>query len=251
MSQSVTGPPKITVAKKQDGTYHSRDFFTTLRQQETGGEPNDGLGAIGDNGMALGPYQIWEQYYQDAYEYDKTLNPRRYRDTLSDTKYSEKVVNAYMLRHSKEEWMRLRRSEGTMADIQRVSRIHNGGPKGYQKPETEEYWAEYTEKWNAGKRTPFNPKDAMSETPQRPTPPKTPPFWTFTTDGQTLGLSQHRIMPGDTLWDISAAHYGTGTHWKKLVSYNGLDPRGHIPKSQHGRIITIPHEVYNHEELWQ
>jgi hypothetical protein len=39
-----------------------------IREVESGGEPNDGCNAIGDNGNACGPCQIWAPYFQEAAE---------------------------------------------------------------------------------------------------------------------------------------------------------------------------------------
>ena len=101
-----------------------RTFLDALRQTETSAEPNNGLGATGDNGNAIGPYQIWEIYYQDAKDYDKSIN-FPYTDCLNDKAKSEKVIKAYIKRYLPE--------NGTMED---AARIHNGGPNGYKKKST-------------------------------------------------------------------------------------------------------------------
>ena len=46
--------------------YSWRETLDAIRVVETGGCPNDGIGAIGDGGNALGPYQIWKPYWIDA-----------------------------------------------------------------------------------------------------------------------------------------------------------------------------------------
>ena len=119
-------------------TYSWRDTLDAIRQVETGGEPNDGVGARGDNGNALGPYQIWSAYHFDSAERDKSLTS--YQSCLTSKSYSEKVVRSYMNRYSRAALLRLEGGTGTLADVERVARIHNGGPKGYSKTATLKYW---------------------------------------------------------------------------------------------------------------
>lgn len=118
--------------------YTMTEALAAVRQVETGGEPNGGIGSVGDNGNALGPFQIWRGYHTDAAERDSTLND--YQSCLTSLDYSERVVKAYWGRYAKAAAGRLRRGKGTLADVERVSRIHNGGPKGHKKKATEEYW---------------------------------------------------------------------------------------------------------------
>jgi hypothetical protein len=40
-----------------------------IRQVESHGNPN----LVGDNGKAIGSFQIWRTYWQDAVEHDKTI----------------------------------------------------------------------------------------------------------------------------------------------------------------------------------
>ena len=47
----------------------------------------------------------------------------------------------------------------------------------------------------------------------------------------------YTIKPGDTLWKISASHYGDGKKWKQIVDANpGLSPS----KLRVGQTITLP-----------
>lgn len=120
-------------------TYSMSEALAAIRQVETGGEPNDGIGAIGDHGKALGPFQIWHAYHFDAAERDSSL--RRHRDCLTSLDYSERVVRAYMGRYARAEAKRLLAGTATLADVEKVARIHNGGPKGHRKKATDGYWA--------------------------------------------------------------------------------------------------------------
>jgi hypothetical protein len=101
-----------------------RSFYDALRQTETGAEPNEGLGAVGDNGNAIGPYQIWDAYYADAKQYDSGIGGV-YEDVKNDKALSERVVKAYICRYLPK--------NGSMED---AARIHNGGPKGHKKKST-------------------------------------------------------------------------------------------------------------------
>ncbi len=51
------------------------------------------------------------------------------------------------------------------------------------------------------------------------------------------GGGTHTVAKGETLGDISAAHYGTTKHWRKIVEANpGLDPA----RLKIGQVIQIP-----------
>ena len=93
-------------------------------------------GAKGDKGKALGPYQIWNIYWQDA-----AVPGREYREVLHDKKLSELVVERYMQRYARGSLRRLQRGTGTLKDVEVVARIHNGGPKGHRRESTLGYWS--------------------------------------------------------------------------------------------------------------
>ena len=128
----------ITSDAAAEERYSWRDALDAIRQVETGGEPNDGVGARGDGGAAIGPYQIHRIYHTDAAERDKTLT--KYESCLSSKSYSEKVMRAYMNRYARAELRRLQAGQGTRADVEKVARIHNGGPRGHKKKATDKYW---------------------------------------------------------------------------------------------------------------
>ena len=102
-------------------------LFKAVRQAETGGLPNEGLGAIGDNGRAIGPYQIHEVYWRDA-----NMPYGTWADCLNSKKYSEEVMRRY--------WQRYCPTAFQNGDWETLSRIHNGGPKGHKKKATLPYW---------------------------------------------------------------------------------------------------------------
>jgi len=101
----------------------TREFLNALLQVESQGNDK----AVGDYGNAIGGYQIWRDYWQDAVEYDKTIGGK-YEDCFT-RKYAERIVVAYLNRYAPED-----------ASWETLARIHNGGPKGYKIKATAEYW---------------------------------------------------------------------------------------------------------------
>jgi hypothetical protein len=78
-------------------------------------------GAIGDKGRAIGAYQIHRTYWKDGtrilgvdWSYIEAFDPKRAR----------RVVRAYLLHY------------GKGRSLMDMARIHNGGPKGYNKTST-------------------------------------------------------------------------------------------------------------------
>jgi len=95
-------------------------LLAAIKQVESGGNPN----AVGDQGKALGAFQIWECYWQDS------KISGCYQD-CKDPKYAEYVVRAYLARYA---------PKGKTVTLEMLARIHNGGPRGYLKPATLKYW---------------------------------------------------------------------------------------------------------------
>ena len=96
-------------------------------------ESNCGQNMVGDQGKAIGPYQIWFEYWKDATEFDSSIGGS-YQDCYKK-EYAEKVIRAYWRRYASAK--RLSR-EASMEDL---ARIHNGGPNGYRSTKTIKYWA--------------------------------------------------------------------------------------------------------------
>lgn len=101
------------------------DLLDAIRKVETGGCPNNGEYARGDNGQAIGPYQIHYQYWLDSGVKGKYSDCNR-------LEYSRKVVKAY--------WKRYARSALLKGDLQTLARVHNGGPQGHRHKATVKYW---------------------------------------------------------------------------------------------------------------
>ena len=70
----------------------------------------------GDNGKAIGPFQIWESYFKDAAEYDKSLGSDYQQ--CRNRAFAEKVVRAWMARYF-----------AAGADDRTIAMAHNGGPR--------------------------------------------------------------------------------------------------------------------------
>lgn len=84
----------------------------------------------GDDGRAIGPYQIHEVYWRDAVAAEPSLGGN-YQD-CRQRDYAERVVAAYMRRWAPEAWDR--------GDAEVIARIHNGGPRGAALAATVGYW---------------------------------------------------------------------------------------------------------------
>ena len=101
-------------------------FLQAIAKVESSNNPK----AVGDKGKAIGLYQIWHVYWQDAVEYNPQIGGK-YEDCF-DPKYAEKIVIAYLNRYARQA-MRER-------DYETLARIHHGGPVGHKKKVTAGYW---------------------------------------------------------------------------------------------------------------
>lgn len=81
--------------------------------------------ADGDDGRAIGDYQIWKAYWQDGTRFLKVNWP--YEDARDPAK-ARKVVRAYITGYQ--------RAKGYPATPETWARIHNGGPRGPEKKST-------------------------------------------------------------------------------------------------------------------
>lgn len=113
MSAVLSVPPTVPTNRLLDAMY-------TV-------ESSRGKVLVGDGGKAIGPYQIWYSYWQDAVEYDPSIGGV-YRDCMRKD-YAERIVWAYWCRYA---------PQG--ATVQDLARIHNGGPSGHKNAKTVGYW---------------------------------------------------------------------------------------------------------------
>jgi hypothetical protein len=93
-------------------------------------ESNGRDDAVGDAGRALGALQVWRVYWSDAVEHAPAIGGE-YRD-VATREYAERVVVAY--------WLRYSASAVRDGDLQRLARVHNGGPRGHRRQATVAYW---------------------------------------------------------------------------------------------------------------
>lgn len=102
-------------------------IFLIISIVESGGDPN----AVGDNGAALGMYQLHAAYVQDASEY---AGIHYEHEDAFDKQRSEAIITAYMNRYATKERL------GREPTIEDICRIHNGGPNGFKNSSTDAYW---------------------------------------------------------------------------------------------------------------
>lgn len=141
------------------------DVFHAMKEIETPGVDSEPW-PVGDDGDAIGPYQIHKGYWIDAFRldlrsnYGTPANPKPpatpapgncpscggpvYYEWLGNSKggipLSEAVICMYMNRYARAEKARLQACKGTIADVEKVLRIHNGGPRGHTRTGTIPYW---------------------------------------------------------------------------------------------------------------
>ena len=97
-------------------------FWRALHQVESSGR-RTGL-ILGDQGRSRGPLQIMRAYHSDS----RVAGPY---ERVDDLDYSRRVVTAYLKRYARAAW--------DNGDVDTLARVHNGGPRGAQKPQTRAY----------------------------------------------------------------------------------------------------------------
>ncbi len=104
-------------------------FFQALRVVECGDveSPPDG-----DGGKAIGPYQIWKAYFDDAKKADSSLAPLQYSDCRME-EIGRLVVSSYLRHYAPKSWAK--------QNWKNLARVHNGGPGGCRVKATLPYWA--------------------------------------------------------------------------------------------------------------
>lgn len=84
----------------------------------------------GDNGAAIGPYQLHREYWQDAVRFQPELGGTY--DDCRRRDYAERVIAVYMQHYVPEAW--------ASNDAEVIARTHNGGPLGSTRDATLGYW---------------------------------------------------------------------------------------------------------------
>jgi len=104
-------------------------------------ESNNNPTAIGDNGNAYGILQIWKtviadvnRIYNTSYVHKDAFDPQKARDI------ARKYLGYYGKVYSN--------NEKQNPDYETLARIWNGGPRGYQKSSTDNYWGKVKSRLN-------------------------------------------------------------------------------------------------------
>ena len=112
----------------------SASFLDRLAQVESGG--NDSALNVSED--AHGRYQIRAQYLQDANE---VLGTDYSLADCHNPEIAERVVRAYLMRYGSAYEQRT----GNKATPEILARIHNGGPRGYERDCTISYAEKFKE----------------------------------------------------------------------------------------------------------
>ncbi len=102
-------------------------------------ESRDNPGAVGDHGRAVGVYQIHRSYWAEGTEILGVT--WKYREAR-DPQKARQVVRAYLSYY------------GRGKSLLDMARIHNGGPKGYEKAATLAYARKIEQVLNGGELGP-------------------------------------------------------------------------------------------------
>ena len=101
-------------------------------------ESSGDASAIGDNGKAVGAYQLHKVYVDDVNNILKNKGSK-IRFTYADryNMHKSRVMTCIYLNH----YGKLHeRKTGKKASLEVLARIHNGGPNGWKKEATLKYW---------------------------------------------------------------------------------------------------------------
>lgn len=106
------------------------DFLQALIKVESMGNDK----AIGDNGKAKGCLQIWDVVIQDV---NRVYGTKYVHDDAFDRAKSIDIAKKYLSYYAK---VFKRNNPDKVVNYEVLSRIWNGGPKGYIKNATIAYW---------------------------------------------------------------------------------------------------------------
>jgi hypothetical protein len=134
-------------------------LLNAIRQVESGGEPNEGCDAIGDDGASCGPYQIQQGYCDDAklscslpggqpccelntIDYQSLCQPcNGNAECCAEKKrVSELKMACYFRRYTQNGPCSDGHGQNNKFTCEDLARMHNGGPCGHLSPATEQYW---------------------------------------------------------------------------------------------------------------
>lgn len=110
------------------------DIRDVLKEVESNGDPN----AIGDGGLSYGILQIQQGAIDDVNE---RFDTNYKHEDAFDIECAEEIFELYIQRWA----THLEKKEGRKATAQDIVRIWNGGPQGYKKQSTIDYYIKYNE----------------------------------------------------------------------------------------------------------
>jgi hypothetical protein len=108
-----------------------KTFLFILMTLESSVNPN----AIGDDGNAVGAFQIWNCVIEDVNKlYGTSYRP----EDRTDKNKSARICFLYLSHYGSKERL------GREPRVQDWARIWNGGPNGHRKQATKKYWDKFT-----------------------------------------------------------------------------------------------------------
>jgi len=122
-------PSQETIYRQNKINKMLDDLIPALIAVESGGRNQ----AVGDKGKAKGPLQIWKIYIDDVNNFYGTNYS--HSDAFDRIKAIE-IVRKYLLYWG----TYYEKTTGKPITLKILAQIHNGGPFGYTKPQTEAYW---------------------------------------------------------------------------------------------------------------
>lgn len=142
--------PSSEVASIKSATFTFGDLLDAIEWVESKGDP----WAVGDNGAAVGAYQIHKIYVDDV---NRIICKHRLR--VSTFKYSDRYdryLSRVMVTIYLEEYGGISVGDDldgfiTPEKTEKCARIHNGGPWGWRKESTKAYWAKVKAKMEGAK----------------------------------------------------------------------------------------------------
>jgi len=124
---------QLTIEVSKASSVDFENFLGALSEVES----NNDDSAVGDNGQAIGRFQIHKSYWIDAVEFDPSIGGS-YKDVVDPT-YASKVVSAYFRRYGKKYL--------ETQDWESLARLHNGGP-GIFKRKASKAWENTSKYWS-------------------------------------------------------------------------------------------------------
>ena len=119
----------LVIASSVQAVEVSSNLLDAIEETESNGKAD----AVGDNGKAVGSFQIHKIYVDDVNGFSS--EKFTYEDRKDKVK-SRKIVKLYLEHYGKA----YEKKTGKTATNEVLARIHNGGPKGYNKEATKKYW---------------------------------------------------------------------------------------------------------------